>query len=205
MNNPVHTFEVTDSCNTTLRGAFTRSGDHDHRRLQHPDVGAVSAAQGALHSAPCVLRQHVQDAAAPWRAGIPRRTFTTTRRRASKRSWNSTCSSSPPIIGFPITDSNILLTAAGHRRHHRVSAAALIGCGSHRRLFVGGQPPSQRGGRSARVASRRPVRGPVGGSSTSLDPGLRTYRLRAAPSPASGAKDPRHRSTSSRPLSERPT
>ena len=48
-------------------GELAGSGHHDHGRLQHPDAGAVPSAQGVLHPPSRVLREHVQDAAAPWR------------------------------------------------------------------------------------------------------------------------------------------
>ena len=100
MNNPVRRFAVTDSCNTTVMVRFTRSRNHDHRRVQYPHAGVLSAARGGLHSAPGVLRQHVQDTATPRRQPHGAGTFMTTQRRVLKTSWNSTCSSLPPISVF---------------------------------------------------------------------------------------------------------
>ena len=54
-------------------------------------------------------------------------------------------------------------------------------------------------------ARGRRVSGPVGGLSTWLDPRRRTYRLRAAPVPESGAQGPRDLSTSSKLRFEHPT
>ena len=109
MNNPVRAFAVTDPCNTTIEVRSPDPGIMITDVYNIPDAGAVPAAEGALHPAPGVLCQHVQDPAAAWRqahgALLPRQLCEGPRGVLEQYVFMFTSNQ-----GFPITDSNILLT-----------------------------------------------------------------------------------------------
>jgi len=67
MNNPVRRFAVTDSCNATQVVRSPDPGIMITAVYNIPLLAQFSTAQRALHSAPGVLRQHVQDTAAQGR------------------------------------------------------------------------------------------------------------------------------------------
>ena len=91
------------------RGGVAGSRNHDDRRLQHPDAGAIPSAQGVLHPPSRVLREHVQDAAASRRevygAVLHDNSAKDLEAVLEQYAFMFTSNS-----GFPLTDSNIFLT-----------------------------------------------------------------------------------------------